>query len=260
MCGVDEQGADPEHVPGEGPRDHLLGEGLGRRAERNHALVQAEHQVKVAAGALQVVGGDQDRPAAVAPALEESLHRRVGRGIQPREGLVEQQDLCVLSRGLGEESPLALPPGEIPEAPLGEMLDPQLGEGAVDQLAVVVAEAFEPAEIAVATHPHHVCDRYGEGGLELQPLRDESDPAAGEADRPGLSPGQADRRAEQGGLAGTVRPQQRHRGPGGDLEADVEQRRLASVADREPPRLRPQGLPPQPPSITSGSSGGSRRG
>src|SRR5215207_3605435 len=116
------------------------------------------------------------------------------------------------------------------------MLDAELGEGGGDQLAVPVPEAPGPAQVSIAAHPHNVRDGHRKGGLDVEPLRDERDPAARDLDRPGVGARQSNRGAKEGGLAGSVRPEQGDGGARRDLDAYVLEGCIAPVTDGEAAR------------------------
>jgi hypothetical protein len=75
--------------------EHLEGEDVGGRAERDLPPVEAEDAIP-AAGQLDVVGGDQHSATLLGKLSEESFEPGLARNIDAREGLVEQEDWSVL--------------------------------------------------------------------------------------------------------------------------------------------------------------------
>ena len=138
------------------------------RAERDQAAVEREHEVVVARGTREVVRGDHDGPSLVAPRVDQLPHRVLGGAVDAGEGLVEQQQLRVLRRDLGEQRALALAARQLAEPAAGEVVDGKRAHRVGDQLAVAIGHSLPPAERAPAAHRDHVAH----GGREHRLDRD----------------------------------------------------------------------------------------
>src|SRR4051812_23771176 len=77
-------------------------EDLARRAEGDLASVDAQDQVR-APGLLEIVSRDDDSPPLAGQLPQEGLEQSGARGIEPGEGLVEQQQLRFLDQAARDQ-------------------------------------------------------------------------------------------------------------------------------------------------------------
>jgi len=84
-------------------------EHLGGRAEPDRAPVQEEGEGEVGLGEVELVEGDDGGDPLFPEPAEEVEDPRLGRGIEAREGLIEEEHGRLLDNGPGDEHPLLLP-------------------------------------------------------------------------------------------------------------------------------------------------------
>ena len=213
-------------TPGEAEADDGLVAGppadRRRRADLHDVAVgQDGDAVGEALRLVHVVRGQQDRPAEVAEPVDQGPRAAPGAGVEPRGGLVEEQQVRVADQADGEVEAPPLPSGQRPHprVPLGRQPDE------VDDLV-------DGPRAGVAGGGQR--DGLGDGQRRLEPagLRDDPDPRAVVAarplrvdaehgDRPGVAPPIALQDLDGGRLAGPVRAEQGEDLPVLDREVDA---------------------------------------
>ena len=136
----------------------------------------AHEQDMVAACRLaHVVGAEHDRRAPVPFLLHDGVDALVRGDVERRHRFVEQQNLGLLGKALGDEHALALATRELTEVTLCEVGDVETFHGLVDGTAIGGTEATEGAEPGVARHADDLPHGDGESlvhGRRLQDVRD----------------------------------------------------------------------------------------
>ena len=251
VLGLDQEAPDARDVAREGRREHVLGASLCGRAERDQTAVEREHQVVVARGPREVVGGDHDGPALVPPGVDQLPHGLLGGPVHAGEGLVEQEELGVLSRHLSEERALPLPAGQLAEAAARQVVHSQGVHRARDQLAVRVRHPLAPAEGTPAAHRNHVTDRGGEHRLDGNLLGEIGNAVGRRRHGAGRRLRQPHDRGEQGAFSGPVRAEHRDRLSARYLHVDRLEGDHVAVPDRQVLRRQHHGA--RAPAIRSAS-------
>lgn len=113
-----------QHTAATGQVDDLVSVGsfegpaiqyLAGPAECDLGPIQAEDPFP-AAGLSQIVGCDQERPSVGRQLGAQIFEPGRRRSIQSGEGLIEEQDGCLLYQGASDQGALALTPGKLAEA------------------------------------------------------------------------------------------------------------------------------------------------
>ena len=136
------------------------------------------------------------------------VHLVGGKGVEPRDGLVEQQQLSGGTQGAREQHALLLSARKLAVAVLGEVLDAELFHVALGQGALFPAVEGAQPHAVLAAREHDLAHRGREVALHLGLLRQIADlpraQAVGKADRPADRRLQSQQRAHERGLAGAV--------------------------------------------------------
>ena len=161
---------------------------------------------------LEVVGDQQGgQPQLGEDPLELGPDLDAGVRVERREGLVEQQDLRIAGQGPGQAGALALAPGQPSWSRAGQMSDVEPLQKLVDPGAPPEGDVVAHAQVREeGVFLEDVADPARLGRQVDAPLPVEQDPVT-QGDAPGARAHGAGDRAEHGGLAGTRRPDQRHR-------------------------------------------------
>ena len=128
--------------------------------------------------------GDDGGPFGAEPA--QALKQCVfGLGVHPGEGLVEQQQVRLLSEGAGEEHPLLLAAGELSDRAVGERAESELVQAAVSLhpvpamgLAAARPGREQPVESSSGAHLDDLKRGHGEVPVHRLALRHVGDPRA----------------------------------------------------------------------------------
>ena len=88
------------------------------------AAAHQPHAITEALGVGEDVGREEHRPAAAAEVQDQLLHHVPTDGVEPRHGLVEENELGVVEKGLGEAGPLEHPLREAPHRHPGGLREP----------------------------------------------------------------------------------------------------------------------------------------
>src|SRR5215211_1114017 len=235
--------AELEGLAAVGGPQQLGGEGGADRPEADLVAVEQADLVAGEVGQAEVVGGhDHRRPAGPQPA-QGGQEQVLGEGVDPVEGLVEQQQPRLLGDRPGQQDPLALAAGEGPEPGGGPLGQPDLGQGLLGGLAVGRPGPAQPADPRVAAHQHHLEGRDRELGVEGVGLGHVGDLAPGRRGRPAQhldgprgERDQAEDGPDEGRLAGPVGADEGDRLAGRDLPVDPLDHRVALVGDGGPPQ------------------------
>src|SRR4051812_2762340 len=141
--------------------ERLAGEHGGRVAEGHLTPVQAYHEV-VRARALHVVAR-HEHPAPAGPELgEQPLDQAGARGVDPRQGLVQQQNARVLHERSRDQRPLALASRELAETDVGLVGQAHAVERVAGGGAVGARRGKPPAAPGERAHERHVQRRHRE--------------------------------------------------------------------------------------------------
>lgn len=81
-------------------------------AEGDQLAVHQQDGVKNVRRRVQVVMGGDDQPSFRRQGIQQPPQGLAGRGVQPCEGFVQQQDVGFLRQGARQECPLLLPSGK----------------------------------------------------------------------------------------------------------------------------------------------------
>ncbi len=149
--------------------------------------------------------------------LEEIGYGPVIHGV---EGLIEEDDGCVLEQQAGEKNPLELALREIADGPALKTLQSHRGQGFPGLPPQFVPHAGEHADALPEPQGHEVQNRYGETPVDLRLLRQVGDPGdlqATQVDPTGKGPQDADNSLQQGAFPRAVGTH--HRGHRPRLEA-----------------------------------------
>ena len=123
--------------------DVFAGEdGVGRAAVADAAVLHGDDVVGVVRGVVDVVQDDEDGFAVVVHRLSQVRHQ-VARVVHVEvvQRLIEQDVVGVLGEGHGDQRALALSAGEGVDVGMAQVGEVKVGEGAVDDVAVVRARA-----------------------------------------------------------------------------------------------------------------------
>ena len=208
-------------------RHQPVAERLGQQLRLQHVLRRSggEH----APGQQQHAIGPPGLPQVV----RRHHHRRPRRGlggddledpllageVETGDRLVEQQQVGRRGEGLGDEDPLALTAGQLPERAAAEVVDVEAVGRALDGRAVRRPEPAEQAPLGVATHAQHVLDAERHPPVLVLLLGDERDPQPlGDGQRAGRRSHQPGEQPEQSALAAAVRPDEGRRRAGFDRQ------------------------------------------
>src|SRR5205085_6078908 len=134
--------------------EHVAGERLRGRAERDLAAVEAEHAVE-AARLLEVVGRDEEAASLGRELAEQALEELRARPVDARERLVEEERRGVLDERPRDEDALPLAAGELAELLVREPLEPDARERGESRPALAPAERPPPGQ---ARERAHECD------------------------------------------------------------------------------------------------------
>lgn len=165
------------------------------------------------------MAGQEHGLAAVVGQRVEQLHGLDAAGhVEEGGGLVEDDDGCLLRQGAGNHGLLALTVAQVGDIAAGLVTDAHVGDGLVDNLMVLGAEATQEARVGLAAQGDEFAD--GEAAHSDAVGRDEADEARTLAlrdvidilalDFDGSRQGAcgASEGTQQGGLAGAVLAQQ----------------------------------------------------
>ncbi len=209
--------------------------GGGGAAPRDAPLVQQHQRAGVLAGGGQVVQRGQHGDAAAAAQLVDQLEHPLGvPDVQARRRLVEQQHPRLRGQRAGQHHALALAAGQGGQPPPGEPRHVQPPGGLGGGLAVAAGRAAEVAQVRGAAEQHVLLDGHvRRQHRRLRQVRDQPGAAAaahaakvGAVEQHGAAvPHQPGHRAQQGGLARPVRPDQGEPAAGADRERHPAQHR-----------------------------------
>ena len=93
----------------------------GRPIGDDPALPEQDDPVRVGVGLLEVVGGEEHRPAALGVAADGGPEVAAALDVHPGRGLVEGHQRRVGQQGQGEPEALLLAAGALPDEAIGEM-------------------------------------------------------------------------------------------------------------------------------------------
>jgi hypothetical protein len=182
--------------------------------------------------------------------------RLPGDEVKAGDRLIEQEEVCLLHQALRDEDPLGLAAGELAEMAGRQRVHVESGHHPVAHPTVPVPEPPVGAQPRVPAHRDDLPDGHGHRGIDRGRLRDEGEPAVpglGEVDveRSAHRLDQPGDRAEQGGLARPVRPDDGGDQARRDLEVGGAQGDVSLVAEDEVPC--PHHAPALSPAIHGGS-------
>lgn len=204
-----------EHVVGGAVREHASGE---------------EHHPLGAPRLGEVVGRKHDGAPFVDTFVDDVEDAELAREVETGDGFVEQQQVGIGRQRLGDENPLLLPAGELPERPPPQLADLEASCREVDEVVVATTKRPQQSTIAESPHPEDLVDRERHPLVVPPMLGDEGD-GPGHFDDAVVSLDQAGEHREQGRLATAIRPDQRHRRAGRDVERARSERRDGPVVD-----------------------------
>jgi hypothetical protein len=174
--------------------ESLAVEDVLRGAGRLERLIQEKKGLGVLRHILDVMGGTEEgEPSGPLEIADLGIETSSGRRIQPRSGLVQDQEARIAHQGPGNEYPLLLPPGKVLEAPGGQMSGPDLIQGFPYPVSIFLRGPADGTEIPVAAHENDILDRDGESPGKIDALGNVADGLAvfprrksKEGDRPRL--------------------------------------------------------------------------
>jgi hypothetical protein len=217
-----------------GRGERVAREGLYRRAERDLATVEAEHEIP-RARLLDVVRGDQDAVALVSEGLKQLLEAISADSVEPGERLVEQEQLGVLDQSARDQDTLALPTGEVAERTLSKVGEPNGVERLESIRALRTPRPPVPRNPSDGPHRRDVKCRHGKVKPRPFGLRDKSSTNTNvdfAANRGEL----AEQGTEERRLAAAVRTKDPNPLAGPNRKIDIAQNRRPAVANRKPMR------------------------
>jgi hypothetical protein len=136
--------------------------------------VHAGHRLDIAGNHQQVVADHQDGDLFV-QLSEKGVKIRLAPGIDAGRGLVHQEQPGARHEGPGDEYPLALAGGKLPDFPAGIRGHAEAVEGR-DGVPPVGCRRQAPAFLRVdVSHQDHVHGRNGKAAVRVDILRDISD-------------------------------------------------------------------------------------
>ena len=143
---------------------------MGNELARQHqgAWEVSPHRVEV------VQDGEHGAAFAVPPPHHADEVRHRSR-VDGREGLVKQDEPCVLQQKPCEERTLYLPARQRPDWPSLEPFEPDRGDRFGDACAVYGPQARKSADLPPETHRHEVGDRNRERPINVGLLRQVGD-------------------------------------------------------------------------------------
>jgi len=190
-----------------------------------------------------VVAGQEHGLAAVVGQRVEQLHGLDAAGhVEEGGGLVEDDDGCLLRQGAGYHGLLALTVAQVGDIAADLVTDAHVGDGLVDNLMVLGAEATQEARVGLAAQGDEFADgesAHGDavGGDEADEartlaLRDVIDILALDFDGSRQGACGAGECTQQGGLAGAVLAQQSDESALMHGEVEVAEQRSDTLALR----------------------------
>jgi hypothetical protein len=241
--------------------------------EKHFALVQNHHVIRDGEEAFQIVADHHDGHGEGGLELQDELVQvRRGDGIEPRGGLVAQQDGRIQGHGPGQPGPLAHTPGKLPGKILNErfeahqtqlhahhLLDHVLVEGGVlaKRQGHVLPKGQRPQKRPVLEQhpqaPPHGHALVGRHGRQIRAV---------DQDAPGPDRHQVQEGAQQSGLAASRAAQNDADFACGQLRGDVAQDDALAVAHADAFQDDPRRVEPAPgaaglfPALVSRSTAG----
>ena len=190
----------------------------GRPIGHDPALPEQDDPVGVGVGLLEVVGGEQDRPASLRVATDGGPEVAAALDVHPGRGLVEGHQGRIGQQGHGEPQALLLPARALPDEAVGEMADARPFEHLVHGSRFGVDRGSQADGLAhreVLEQTARLQDRGHEAARDGRSRRHAKD-----ADRPLIGLAKAQDHVDRGRLAGSVGAEQR--GDLTDLEVEVD--------------------------------------
>ncbi len=157
-------------------RDGPAGENFLGRAGGPDGVVQQDEVLSVLGHVLHVMRGAEERePPGSLQVAHIPVEAGPGRRVQPRCGLVQDQEAGVPHQRPGDEDPLLLSPGQVLETTVFEMGHPHRFQRLLGLHPVLRPGPPEKPQLPVPTHDDHVHDRDGEALREADPLGNVAD-------------------------------------------------------------------------------------
>jgi hypothetical protein len=212
-----------------------------RGAEPDLAPVEAQHLVP-AARLIDVVRGDHHGPALGGEVAEQRLEPVGARRVEPREGLVEQDDPRVLHERPRHQHALALAAGEVAEGGVRLLGQAHRRQRLARGAALRAPRAMPPGQRRYGAHERHVERADREVQARALGLRDDGEAPRG-AQRPRHRRQLAEQHAEERRLAAAVGAEHAQALAGAQRERDAREHRRRTVAGREPVGLHEDQIP-----------------
>lgn len=188
--------------------------------------------------APDVMSGYQHRTASPLQLVEDVGDDAPGLGVDGVERLVEEEELCLLGQRPGKQHSLLLAAGELAQLPRRQVVEGELAEHSTHNLPVLAPRTPQPSEMDVAAGEHELGDGHRKAPAQLaalgeirHPVMAAPDPQPVDAHPPLLEGQSAGEHPQQGGLAGTIGPDD------GDAHARRHAEVDASQGRRSAPRI-----------------------
>ena len=149
----------------------LGGKHLVRRAAGAHVAVQAQYLVESTSQVGQVVGRQQDDAPLIPQCLQDLYEAFLGARVNPAEGLIQQENACLLGQRPCDENPLPLPSRKLRHESRAMVPQAHTAQARVDKFAVSLAGPAEPSQSAAPAHHHNVRHGHGKPPVDALPLR-----------------------------------------------------------------------------------------
>ena len=123
--------------------------------------MEGHHPLGIEHGMLWVVTGEQDGVPPQGQGGHPLQHPHLVAEVQGGGGLIHQQQPGLLGQSPGRQYKLLLSTGQLREAPVGVVCDPQLLQGLHGDGPLPAARRGEKAQPAVGAHEHQLQRRVG---------------------------------------------------------------------------------------------------
>src|SRR5690606_15837325 len=203
-------------------------QGFPRHALAHDPAPQAQDAVAVVRQAVEVERRGDDGLPFVSHLVQDLEQDVLGRSVQPGRGLVEQDNLRVLSNGPGEERALPLTSRQIADRTESVLLEADPADRGHGSLSVLRRDPLPPLLLAQAPLQYDVEDRDGKVPGDLLILRHVRQESRRRPPRPAhdahgafVRAHGADQGAQQGRLAAAVRSYNSRRAAARNAPVDV---------------------------------------
>ncbi len=249
--------------PRNGVTAHLHSEGAGARGAREDvgrgafvghpSCLEKQHAVRPCRGSLKVVDDGQDRDAASADPVQDAEELELMTDVQMGPGLVEKQHSGLLGQAAGEGGKLPFSSRQGFESSARKSAGARLLESALHRATVVAREGAEGASVRIAAEGDPFAYRQGARAVIVR--RDDGQGPGKGVSRPGregsavegyvagLVSEEARQGSDEGGLAGGIRSDKRHRFSPMEREAGAVEDAVAPPRDHEIAGLQERGHP-----------------